>query len=87
MNTFDTKSYGRIYVDKESSIKKVKEIIKQIDEFEYEYLPDNFIAVFDEYPKLVFTGKFDDLDIVNLTRVCFQMGVFIFCVKKSDLNE
>src|SRR5574344_1162266 len=46
-NEFPRKEYGRIFVEKESDIPIVKEIIRKMDGFEYGYLPEDLIAVFD----------------------------------------
>ena len=40
-NEFPRKGYGRIFVEKESDIPAVKEIIRKMGEFEYDYLPEN----------------------------------------------
>lgn len=81
MNTaFTRKGYGRIYVNREEDIQFVKDKIKEMDEFEFEYLPPDLITTFDRYPELEYTGKFDDLDIDKLTALCWQQGVFIFCL-------
>jgi hypothetical protein len=77
-NIFTRKGYGRIYVYKEDDIEKVKDIILRMDDFEYEYLPRDFITTIDEYPRVVYTGKFDDLDIDALTILCMREGVPIF---------
>lgn len=37
-NEFPRKGYGRIFVEKEEDIEKVKDIIRKMDEFEFEYL-------------------------------------------------
>ena len=78
--TFERKGYGRIFVQKEEDIQKVKDIIKEMDEFEYEYLPENLIAVFSpENMDSVYTHKFDDLDTNELTRKCWECGIYMFC--------
>jgi hypothetical protein len=77
-DTFTRKGYGRIYVYEEDDIEKVKDIILRMDDFEYEYLPHDFITTIDEYPRVVYTGKFDDLDINALTVLCLMEGVPIF---------
>lgn len=46
MNTLPHKAYVIIYVDKHENVKKVEEIIKEIDEFEYEYLPEGMVTTF-----------------------------------------
>lgn len=92
MNTFPRKQYGRIFVEKESDILKVKEIIKQMDEFEYEYLPSNFIGVFNAKEhifsdgtkrhsiELRYTHKFDSLDLNKFQSRCWMNGIKVFCV-------
>ena len=77
--TFTRKGYGRIYVADPTKIEAVKAIIKAMDEFEYDYLPKDFVAPFTEYPQLVYTGKFDDLDLHELTARCFAQGIYIWC--------
>lgn len=77
--TLDRKGYGRIFVEKETDIQKVKDIIKEMDEFEFDYLPDDLITVFSEdNMKAVYTHKFSDLDTQLLTRVCWGRGIKMF---------
>lgn len=78
---FTTKGYGRIYVDKEENIEKVKNIIKLIDEYEYDgYFPKDLVALFSEYPKVVYTHKFDAIDLNELTARCWENGIYVFCL-------
>lgn len=79
MNTFSHKSYGAIYVKDEKDIPKVKEVIKEMDEFEFEYLPKEFIKPFSDYPRVCYTHKFSDLDIDDLTAKCWDKGIIIWC--------
>ena len=72
------KGYARIYVDAAHNLKAVEAIIKELDEFEHTYLPDDLIAPFTEYPKLVYTGKFDGLCMNKLTAVCWSRGIYIW---------
>lgn len=77
--TLDRKGYGRIFVEKETDIQKVKDIIKEMDEFEFDYLPDDLITVFSEdNMKAVYTHKFSDLDTQLLTRICWERGIKMF---------
>ena len=78
MNTLTRKSYGAIYVNNIEDIEKVKAIIKEMDEFEYEYLPEDLIKPFSEYPNVSYVHKFSDLDIDDLTAICWSRGVFIW---------
>ena len=79
MRTFTRKGYGRIYVQKSSDCEKVEEIIKELNEFEYEYLPKRMFAHIDHFPEVVYTGKFDELDLDLITIVCAKRGINIFC--------
>jgi len=78
MRKLTSKGYGRIYVEKEEDIELVKDAIKELDEFEIEYLPESLITVFTDYPKVVYTGKFDDMDMDMLTHVCWLKGIKIW---------
>lgn len=79
MRTFTRKGYGRIFVTKQEDIWKVEAIIHDMDEFEYEYLPKDFIAVFDVQPESIYLAKFCDLDLDELTRRCWMEGIWIWC--------
>jgi hypothetical protein len=78
MNTLSRKSYGAIYVNDKNDIARVKEIIKEMDEFEYSYLPNDLIKPFSEYPNVCYTHKFDALDTDALTAICWDRGIFIW---------
>lgn len=80
MRYFTRKGYGRIYVKNPSDIPMIHEIIKDIDEFEYDYLPEGFIAPLKEYPRLVPTQKFDGIDLDHLTIYCAINDIQIICL-------
>jgi hypothetical protein len=86
MRSFTRKGYGRIYVEKEEDIPKVKEIIEQMDEYEYSYMPKDYITTFDDYPSVAYTHKFDSLNIDALTAICWDKGIKIFCLDNGH-NE
>lgn len=100
-NTFPRKQYGRIFVEKEEDIEAVKEIIRKMDEFEYDYLPKDLITVFNpniksfpkENPKdhfwvdMQYTHKFDSLDLNELQFRCWAAGVKIFCCMGHEEYE
>ena len=77
------KGYARIYCENKIYIPQVKAIIKGIDEFEYTYLPDDLIAPFSEYPELVYTHKFSDIDMNALTAICWSRGIRIWVLDNS----
>ena len=100
-NEFPRKGYGRIFVEKEEDIGKVKEIIRKMDEFEYSYLPEKLITVFSpniktfpaDNPKdhlwldFEYTHKFDSLDLNELQFRCWAAGIKIFCVMNGGYGD
>lgn len=77
--TLTHKGYGRIYVAKLEDIEKVHAIMREIDEYEFSgYMPKHLVAPFSEYPKVIYTGKFGDMDMDLLTALCWSQGVFIW---------
>jgi len=86
MSTLPHKGFGRIYVDKPENIKKVEQIIKELDEYEFEYMPVGIVAHFSEYPSVKYTHKFDDMDMDKLTATCWNNGIHIW-VFDSGRNE
>lgn len=86
VNGLTHKGYARIYVEHEDNIQLVKSIIREMDEFEYSYLPENLIAIHTEYPKVVYTHKFSDLNMNKLTAACWAKGIMIW-VFDAGRNE
>ena len=78
MTTLTHKGYGRIYCENADEIKKVSDVIKELDEFEHGYLPSDMIATYDKYPQVVYTGKFSDMDMSKLTAECWRRGIKIW---------
>ena len=78
MSNLTRKGYARIYCEHERDMPKIVSIIKDIDAFEYDYLPGDLIAPFSEYPKLVYTHKFCDLDMDILVATCWSKGIKIW---------
>lgn len=77
MNNLTYKGYGRIYVQTENDIEKVKKIIKDNDEYEFEtYYPHDLITSLKNYPNVVYIGKFELL--FDLTEECKKMNIPIF---------
>lgn len=79
MRTFTRKGYGRIYIKNIKDVEKIKNIIKEMNEFEFYYLPNNIFAYIDSFPEVVYMGKFDELDLDLLTVICAKNGIDIFC--------
>jgi len=78
MRTLTRKGYGRIYCEAERQIQIVADTIRAMDAFEFEYLPNDFIATFAAYPAVVYIGKFDALDVDALTAICWKNGIHIW---------
>jgi hypothetical protein len=72
------KGWGRIYVADPKFVDAVKRIIRELDEFEYTYLPEGMVCGFSEYPRLVYTHKFCDMDMNLLTAACWNQGIWIW---------
>ena len=78
---YSRKGYGRFFVEKEEDIEKIKQIIQELDEYEFEYLPENLITVFDpENYESVYTHKFCDLDMGRVLKVAWERGIHCFAV-------
>ena len=67
------KTHGRIFVSKQEDVEVVKKMIEKVDDFEFEYMPDNVVAVFGEDDELVYLGKFE-IDINALARACMEVS-------------
>ena len=72
------KGWGRIYCADAADVNRVNQIIQSMDEFEYDYLPKGMVAPFSEYPKVIYTHKFDGLDVDALTAICWRAGILIW---------
>lgn len=86
MRNFTRKGYGRIYVDKIENIDIVRDEIKKISESEFDYLPNYLITTFSQYPKLCYTGKFDEIDLDYLTVSLWKKGVMICCIDNGGVD-
>ena len=89
--TFNRKGYGRIFVEKEEDVQKVEDIMKEIDEYEFNgYYPtgnymggnnERLVTVFsEENYKSVYVGKFDEMDISKVLKKAWEQGIHCFAV-------
>lgn len=81
---FTYKGYGRIYVKKEEDIKKVEEILKNLDKFEWNYYPEGLVTTLNYYPKVIYVGKYDPN--FNIVDECISRGIEVF-VFDSGMND
>lgn len=86
MATLTHKGYARIYCETADDIPKVEAVIKELDEYEFSYLPRGLVTTFTEYPSVIYNGKFSDLDMDALTAVCWIRGIRVW-VFDSGHNE
>ena len=88
---FSRKGYGRIFVEKEEDVEKVENIIKEIDEHEFEwYYPtgeymggnnERLVTAYSkENYKSIYVGKFDDMDISQVLNKAWEQGIHCFVV-------
>lgn len=78
---FQRKTYGRIFVQKQEDVAEVEQTIREVDEFEFGYMPKNLIVVYDPIgPNLLtYLHKFE-MSKIALTQACLKKGIWIWCV-------
>ena len=86
-STLTHKGYGRIYVETECDIEKVKKIINEIDPYEYDYLPKDLVATFAEYPKVTYIHKFSDMSMNQLQVMCWIRGIRILVIDNNSRDQ
>ncbi len=80
--SFCRKTWGRIFIQKEEHHILVHNILREIDEYEYDqYKPDELVAVYrpGEENKLVYLHKFE-MDKIAIMRACLAKGIWVWCV-------
>jgi len=67
----------------------VEKIVNEIDPFEYDYMPDNWVEFWDypgHIPPMVYNGKFD-IDVIKLKIACAKKGIAISVVSTNIDND
>lgn len=82
MTAFNYKGYGRIYTNPEN-IQDVENIIQELDEFEWEYYPESLVGFWDDYPIVVYVGKFE-LDEEKFKQICKERNIPVFVFNAYD---
>ena len=84
MNPFISKGYGRIYVKCQEDVARVKEILKQVNFFEWDgYCPEDLVQVFPEDGRVVldYTGKYEAcMDAITLE--CWKQSIPVLCISQ-----
>ena len=84
MTAFKYKGYGRIYTFPKY-ILQVESLIKELDEFEWEYYPGGLVISWDRYPNVEYVGKFE-LDEEKFKQICKERNIPVFVFNAYD-NE
>lgn len=74
------KVYSVCVVSSKEEIPVVEQIIKELDSFEYDYLPDGWVSDLD---RTVYHGKFD-IDTLTLVKKCYERGIDIDIVQTEE---
>ena len=97
-NTLPRKSHARIFTTSLENVEKIKNIMKDMDDFEYEYFPKDLIT----YSKpslakigdkdcykipLIYTGKFDEMDMNELSIRCMMENIPIYIWYGNSRDE
>lgn len=78
MDTLTEKGWSRLYVRNQDDVDRVVEIVRELDSFEFDYMPEGWVAAFDEFPNVVYTGKFGGLCMTRLVATCWSRGIACF---------
>jgi hypothetical protein len=84
------KGESRCFVFRQEDIQKVIDIVEEIDAFEFDYMPNNWVAVWDysksnTCPHMVYNGKFD-INVPKLIDECGKKGVGIV-IKSTSIDD
>ncbi len=87
-NDTPIKTIGSIYVKEESHIEPVRKIISEVDPFEFEYISDNSVMVFDENQLMEYNHKFEltKQSLLKVKEKCNKMDIDIVPIYSSDYN-
>jgi len=82
------KGYGRIYVMTKpgtglADIQRVKDIVAALDNFEWSYYVEGFIAPWEGRVELIYSHKFEPcMDAITLA--CWCEGVAVWCISQHN---
>ena len=95
------KGMSRCFVKNKNDVERVTDIIRQMDEFEFNYLPENWVTVteFDfpmgvnfveyvlgKFDDVVYNGKFD-INIDNLIQISKDFGIEVLIMTTVHESE
>ena len=84
------KGESRCYVYEEHHVEEVRQIVKELDDFEFDYMPTNWIVYWDrdskKVPPLIYNGKFD-INVIDLKIACAKKGIAISVLSTNIENE
>lgn len=73
---FTYKGYGRIYVKTQEDIQRVENLLKELDEYEFDYYPENLVTTLDRYPNVIYVGRYEPY--FNIQEECNSVGIEVF---------
>jgi hypothetical protein len=83
------KGESRCFVPREEDIQKVYDTIKEIDEFEFDYTPKDWVTVFNSKEtsknRMIYNGKFD-INVPQLIDECGKKGIGII-IRSTNINN
>lgn len=82
------KGNSRCFVFRYEDIQKVYDTIKEIDEFEFGYVPEDWVTIWDGRgygSSMVYNGKFD-IDVPRLIDECGKKGIGII-IKSTNIPD
>lgn len=90
-DTMDRKGYGRIFCEKPEDVQKIEDIMREIDEYEFDhYYPTGnysggegkrLVTVWgDSKLEAVYTGKFDEMNIGEVLLRAWSKGIKCFAI-------
>lgn len=97
-NPFSRKTHARIFTNSPENVEKIKSIMKEMDEFEYDYFPEDLITYSKPFMAkigdknyykipLTYVGKFDEMDMNELSIRCMMENIPIYIWYGNNRDE
>ena len=80
LNRLTKFGFGRIFVKSYEDAATVVAIIENLDEKGARHLTEGLVTVFDEYPRLEYTGDLSGLDLNRLYAECWVRGIRVMVI-------
>jgi hypothetical protein len=88
VSNFTEKGYGRIYVLSPADAVTLSRLIHELDPYEAaNYFPPGLIALVEEYPRVVYIGKFEPKFDIAAAAALRNLKVFVFDSGEEQLPD